>query len=86
MHSNRDFAWLHLAFLLAVTLVPFSTAFLARYIQYHVAVIIYWLTIVLLGMVLLMSWRYARHARLVKDEMTADAHAAIEKEGIALER
>src|SRR3981081_2370253 len=41
--SNRHLTWLHLAFLLAVSLMPFSTGFLAEFITYRIALGIYWL-------------------------------------------
>lgn len=77
--SDRNLAWLHLIFLFAVTLIPFSTGFLARYIMYRTAIIIYWLNILFLGVMLLISWRYAKHIKLVKHDMPADAHTAIER-------
>jgi len=33
--SNRDLAWIHIAFLLVITLTPFSTALLAEFITYR---------------------------------------------------
>lgn len=78
-HSNRNLAWLHLGFLLAVTLVPFSTGLLAKYIMFRVAVVVYWFNIFLLGVMLFVSWRYAKHAKLVKNETTLETHSAIER-------
>lgn len=77
--SNRHLTWLHLAFLLAVSLLPFSTGLLAEFITYRVAVGVYWLQLLLLGSILLASWRYAQHARLLKDEVTAQRCSAIER-------
>jgi uncharacterized membrane protein len=77
--SNRDLTWIHLGFLLAVTLMPFSTALLADFIAYRIAVVEYWLNILLLGAVLFGSWRYASHAKLVKDEMTVDMRKAVDQ-------
>jgi len=74
--SNRHLTWLNLVFLLAVTLTPFSTALLAAYITFRLAIVIYWLNIVLLGSMLFISWRYARHAQLLKDEVTEEIFAA----------
>src|SRR5205807_6194203 len=50
--SDRHFSWIQLVFLFAVTLVPFSTALLARYPSLTLALVEYWLNIVLLGMAL----------------------------------
>lgn len=74
--SDRHLTWLHIAFLLAVTLMPFSTGLLAAYITFRVALVVYWLNIVLLGVMLFISWRYARHAQIMKDEVTVEIFAA----------
>lgn len=77
--SNRHLTWIHLAFLLAVTLMPFSTALLAAFITFRVALVVYWVNIVLLGTMLFVSWRYAQHAQLMKDELTTEIFAANER-------
>jgi len=64
--SNRNYSWLQLAFLLAVTLVPFSTGLLARFPTFRVALVEYWLNIVLLGMTLLAGLEYGLRAGLYK--------------------
>lgn len=68
VRSNRNFAWIQLAFLFAVTLVPFSTALLAHFYWLRVALIEYWLNIVLLGGALLAGVEYGRIARLYQEE------------------
>jgi uncharacterized membrane protein len=75
--SDRNLAWIHLAFLLAVTLTPFSTALLSAFITYRIALVAYWLNILLLGAVLLGSWKYAERAGLVKDETTVEMRSAV---------
>lgn len=77
--SDRDLTWIHLVFLLGVMLMPFSTALLADYITYRLAVAVYWLNIVLLGGLLYVGARYARRARLVKEDVTAEMTAASER-------
>jgi uncharacterized membrane protein len=66
--SNRNFTWIHLAFLLAVTLIPFSTALLARFHWSKVALIVYWLNIFVLGITLLVAFEYGARAGLFPDE------------------
>jgi uncharacterized membrane protein len=44
--SNRNYVWIQLTFLLAVTLVPFSTALLAAFPTLQVALVVYWLNAV----------------------------------------
>jgi len=77
--SDRDLSWLHLAFLLAVTLMPFSTTLMAEFIRFRLAVVVYWLNILLLGVLLWFSWRYARHAGLVSGEADTEIACGIER-------
>ncbi len=77
--SDRDLAWIHLGFLLVVSLTPFSTALLAGFVTYRLALVVYWLNIFLLGAVLFASWRYASRAKLVKDEVTGEMREAVER-------
>ncbi len=77
--GNRTLAWIHLGFLLAVTLMPFSTGLLSEFITFRIALIVYWLNILLLGVMLFASWRYAWRTRLVKDDTTAEMSTATER-------
>ena len=77
--SDRHLTWIHLAFLLAVTLMPFSTGLLAAYITLRLALIVYWLNIFLLGIIIFFSWRYARRAKLLKEEVTPEIFAASQR-------
>ena len=77
--SNRTLAWIHIAFLMMVTLTPFSTALLAAFITYRLALVVYWLNILLIGVVLFGSWRYARSSGLIKGETTMETHMATER-------
>jgi uncharacterized membrane protein len=69
--SDRHFTWLNLTFLLGVSLLPFSTALLARFITFRVAVAVYWLNLLLLGLLLLAGLRYARGAGLLDADRVA---------------
>jgi uncharacterized membrane protein len=69
--STRALTWIHLAFLLAVTLMPFSTALLARDTSYRLSMGVYWLNLFALGAMLFVSLRYAERAELTGDETTA---------------
>jgi uncharacterized membrane protein len=77
--SNRDLAWIHLGFLLSVSLIPFSTGLLAEFITYRIALIVYWLNIFLLGLWLFVAWRYATRVRLLREEATQDVSKATER-------
>ena len=77
--GDRDLAWIHIGFLLAVSITPFSTAFLASFITYRVALVLYWSNILLLGVALLCVWRYATRAGLLKDDTSPEMRRAIER-------
>jgi uncharacterized membrane protein len=67
-HVDRDLTWIHLGFLAAVALMPFSTALLAHFITYRIALVIYWINMLLCGIGLYASWSYAsRHGLLRPD-------------------
>jgi uncharacterized membrane protein len=77
--SNRHLTWIHLTFLLAVSLMPFSTGLLAAFITFRLALVVYWLNLLFLGVVLLASWRYAQRAGLIKEETTQELRNALER-------
>jgi uncharacterized membrane protein len=77
--SDRHLSWIHIAFLFAVSLMPFSTRLLAGFISYRSVLFAYWGNILLLGLVLFGSWRYARRAGLLREEITLDRQCAIER-------
>jgi uncharacterized membrane protein len=57
--SNRTLNWINLFFLLFVSTIPFTTAFLSQYITFRFAVFLYWLNIIMLGLILALHWNYA---------------------------
>jgi uncharacterized membrane protein len=75
--ADRNLAWIHIAFLCAVSLVPFSTALLAEYISFRTALLVYWFNIVLLGAALYWSWSYATRLHLIDDAMPKEVHPAM---------
>src|SRR5689334_8347004 len=74
--TDRDLTWIHIAFLAAVALMPFSTAVLAAFITYRVALFVYWVNLLLLGIALYGSWAYASRAGLLKDAVAEDMSRA----------
>jgi len=77
--GNRDLVWIHLGFLLAVSILPFSTGLLAEFITFRIALVVYWLNILIPGVALFAGWRYASRAKLLQDDVTAAMSAAIER-------
>ncbi len=79
VRGDRNLAWTHLAFLAAVTLVPFSTALLAEFIRYRLALGVYWLNLLLLGVVLYAGWRCAVSSGLVREDLPDEVRCAVER-------
>ena len=77
--GDRHLTWLHLAFLFAVAVMPFSTALMAEFIAYRTALLVYWANLALFGALLFATWRYAEHARLVKSDAPSDLCAGLER-------
>jgi uncharacterized membrane protein len=69
--GDRHLTWIHLIFLFAVSLMPFSTSLMAEFITLRTALLQYWLNIVALGGLLYASWRYTMHAGLVEADVSA---------------
>ncbi|PWU01901.1 MAG: DUF1211 domain-containing protein [Bacteroidetes bacterium] len=57
--SDRNLNWFNLFFLMFVSVLPFTTAFLSEYIEFKFAIFLYWLNIFSLGLVLYVHWIYA---------------------------
>jgi uncharacterized membrane protein len=74
--TDRDLTWIHIGFLAAVALMPFSTAVVAAFIAYRAALFVYWLNLLLLGVALYSSWAYAGRAGLLKDQVAEDMSRA----------
>ena len=77
--SDRHLTWIHLAFLFAVSLMPFSTSLMAEFITLRTALLLYWLNILALGAVLYASWRYAIHGGLVEADILSVTLRSVER-------
>jgi uncharacterized membrane protein len=77
--SDRNLAWIHIAFLGAICLTPFSTSLLAEFIHYRTALLVYWSNILLLGLILYWSWSYATRAKLLPDDLPPEIHPAVKR-------
>ncbi len=77
--SNRDITWLHLSFLFAVTLLPFTTSLMAGFPTYRAALLVYWFNILLLGIALFLTWRCALSAGLIEEEARARLADGVER-------
>jgi len=77
--STRPLTWIHLMFLLGITLMPFSTGLLAEDTSYRLSMGVYWLNLFLLGAVLFVSLAYAERAGLMSAETTPEMRAAMRR-------
>ncbi|MCX8525378.1 TMEM175 family protein [Chryseobacterium formosus] len=77
--SDRNLIWINLLFLLFVSLLPFTTAFLGDYIDHNFGIAIYWLNIFLLGLMLYISWNYATKHGFVDKEVEQEVSGAIKR-------
>ncbi len=69
---DKGMIWINLAFMLLVTLVPFTTNVMITYDALRLPVIIYGINQLLLAMILLVNINYlARHRRLAEPELDA---------------
>ena len=83
-HTDRSYSWFHIAFLMAVCLLPFSTVLLAEFIAFRTALLVYWANLLLLGLLLLAGWYRAKWFGLVKKDAPADIdHAFVRRVVIA---
>lgn len=65
---DRNLNWNSLFFLLAVSILPFTTSFLGEYITFKLAIGIYWFNIFMLGFLLYIHWNYAYKRKFVSIE------------------
>ena len=77
--SDRSLSWIHISFLFAVSITPFSTTLLAEFPRYRTALLAYWINILLLGTTLYFSWSCAMGTGLVKDDISKEVPAAIKR-------
>lgn len=77
--GDRNFTWIHIGFLAAAAMMPFSTTLLAEFITYRTALLVYWSNILLSGIALYAGWHYASQAGLVKAGTPADVSTAIKR-------
>ncbi|HME31348.1 MAG TPA: TMEM175 family protein [Terriglobales bacterium] len=77
--ADRSLSWIHILFLFAVSTTPYSTKLLAEFPAYRLALLAYWLNILLLGTALYLSWVCAIEKGLVKHDLTPEVPIAIKR-------
>jgi uncharacterized membrane protein len=77
--SDRSLSWMHILFLFAVSMMPFSTMLLAAFIAYRVALLVYWVNLLLLGGTLYFTWVCAEGLGLVREDISPAVAVAIKR-------
>lgn len=78
-HSDRHLTWIHIGFLATVAVTPFSTALEENFIHFRIALLVFWVNLLLLGVTLLASWRYATGHGLLRKNVSPEAQHVIER-------
>jgi uncharacterized membrane protein len=61
----------------SIALLPFSTDLLADFLEFRTAVLVYWLNLLMLGITLFASWRYAVNTGLVAEDVDAETRRTV---------
>src|SRR4029077_4890897 len=77
--ADRDLTWIHLLFLVPVALLPFSTLLLSTFESLQVALIVFWINLLAMGVFLYLSWAYATRAGLLQPDVTPEIDRAIRR-------
>lgn len=81
--TDRYLTWLLLGYLATIAILPISTGLLADYITYRTAVILYWMNILMIGLVSLAAIRYAMRAGLVSGRAGEEATTLLSRRLVA---
>jgi len=65
--ASRTFLWINILFLMFVAFIPFSAQLLGRYPGQRIAVILYGLNMIVVGLSLYLVWWYATSGRRLVD-------------------
>ncbi|SDB99192.1 TMEM175 family protein [Niabella drilacis] len=69
--SDRNLNWINLLFLLSVSMLPFTTAFLGDYTHFKFPIAVYWCNLLLMGAMLYINWAYACRRHFVDENIKA---------------
>ncbi|TGR90580.1 hypothetical protein EN852_039775, partial [Mesorhizobium sp. M2E.F.Ca.ET.209.01.1.1] len=68
---------LNLCFLAFIALLPFSTDLLADFLEFRIAVLVYWLNLLMLGATLFSSWWYADRNGMIAEDVDAETRRSV---------
>ena len=75
--GDHNLTWMHIAFLVTVSVTPFSAALEENFIHFRIALLVFWMNLFLLGMTLYASWQYATAKGLLQDDVSYEVQHAI---------
>lgn len=75
--TDRRLATLNLCFLAFIALLPFSTDLLADFLEFRIAVLVYWLNLLMLGATLFASWWYADRNGMIAEDVDAQTRRTV---------
>jgi uncharacterized membrane protein len=78
-HSNLRYTWLQLGFLAFVTAIPFTTDLLTEFITFRLALLVYWINILMLGIFIYICLVYAAKNGLVKEEVKLETYLSFRR-------
>lgn len=67
--SERSLTWIHIWFLAAMAIMPFSTALLSEFTRYRTALLVYWSNILVAGIALYATWKCAIALGVVREDV-----------------
>ncbi|MBS1494238.1 MAG: DUF1211 domain-containing protein [Bacteroidetes bacterium] len=78
--TDRHLNWISIFYLMFVSLVPFTTAFINEHDNYRLSIGLYWLNILMLGILIYIHWSYAYRHNFIASEFDKEAiNKAIKK-------
>jgi uncharacterized membrane protein len=72
--SNNIFSWINVMWLMFVALVPFSTSLMGEYGEFQAATLFFHLNMLCIGILSLISWRYAFKNDLTTVKLTEKSY------------
>ena len=77
--SDRKMSWISIFFLMFVSLLPFTSDVLSHHIENKFSILLYWLNLLVMGVMLFVHWIYAERKGLLKGENIGEASHAIKR-------
>jgi len=66
--TDRALLWINIVFMMTICVVPFSTALLSAYTMLPIALAVYGVNLVAIGLILYGHWAYATHGHRLVDQ------------------